>query len=130
MLWGMETKFEVTGSVPYSYSHITKALTLSAEVSSVLVFGEFPTAEEAKAFAAQFPKSWKVVGAQISGGKPGVSGFVSCRAGFGESKTHGAQNETGLARIRKFLARVPHQFVTDSRIGNAATAEQLEAFLK
>lgn len=49
-------------------------------------------------------------------------------AGVAPTRVVGDRNETGVARIQKFLARVPHRFVVRN-IGNAATPDQLKKVL-
>ena len=119
--------FTVTGTVDYRYT-VANEFILLDKVNSIEASAEFPTIPEAKAFAAQFPKSWRVYGTCLYRGGGTLRGLVSIQAGLGECKSHGKQNETGLARVRKFLALVPHTFAR-REIGNYASEEQLRKVL-
>lgn len=85
-----------------------------------------PTKADALRIAAEFPKSYGVRGYYVSGDTEW--GGISISAHLSADGANKGKNEGGIARMRKFLAKVPHEF--DVRlISNAASVDQLKAIV-
>lgn len=97
--------FQVYGAVESSYSFETKQYTLTDTLTFVEASACFTTAEEARAYAAQFPKSYGVVGTSLSG-SPEFSGYVTIKASLSRDGINHGKNEAGIARVRKFVKKL------------------------
>lgn len=108
--------FEVTGYVQ------------DGEVFSIEARATTTTRARAVAIAASFPKSLRVSGYGVTG-MGSEFGGVSLRVSLSASRNNKGANEGGIDRLRRFLARVAHEFRGNSAIGNPATPEQLRAIV-
>ncbi len=75
------------------------------ELMFIVADASFVTEQDARAFAALFPKSYGVRSGNL-GGTPGFTGWVSIRATLGSNGVNGGSNEVGLARMKKFLSKL------------------------
>lgn len=140
---------------------VTNTATVSAPVShaglvwSAKVDLEFYTLEDAQAFAAQFPKSWKVKSwtcssdelqvTQRFGSTDGFTiepstissrwggrityGIVALQCKLATDGVNGGRNEAGIKRYRAFTAKLAElgiELKADTSYSNAATLEQVE----
>lgn len=124
--------FKVVGTVACSYDYTTNVYTLGTAVRDISIGASFPNLDAAKAFAGQFPKSYGLrcytLYSSLSAASPST-GVVELRATLAADGVNGGRNETGVARARKFLAKVPYEFKQIEKIQNPATVEQLKALL-
>ena len=88
------------------------------------------SAEQVDALKAILPASYKV---RFQYWKDSNSFDVFANIEISANGTTGATNETGIARFRKILKKVPHQFTTLNagylQIANPVSIEQLKEIL-
>ena len=99
----------------------------ATEICSVSAHAIFGTRDDARAYVAASPKSWRLKASYVTG--PKDVGCIYFDASFSADKSNKGTNEAGLKRLRAFLARVSYTYCEPYYL-NAATPEQFAKFLE